>query len=330
MTDISNSVRIRNFFYKHLPWIFIILSTIFVGLAQSEIISNTHINSFIEKIGIALFSSGVFAAVLKSLQFTGIFREEIEKVILGTDFVKNRKDLPELWRAISKAMYNEKFPEISDKIESKILDTYLPTEYTYYYENFIITINIEEITEDFDIIYTQTMKFKVILDVNTEKVELTTYIISNEQDRSENTIHEIDFFEVDGERITLQEDSSTKEDDLKIKYIIPLIGKGPFQIHTRSRRRYSLNYENCKLIRFSTFTKNMDVTISHPEDVRVSFFNVGNAVSFESQHEEIANQISKSHKNDVLLPYQGFGMSFEKKKPKKTINENLLTENAVN
>lgn len=45
-----------------------------------------------------MLSSGIFTAILKSLQFTGIFKEEISKVMVGTDFIKNRNDLPELWK----------------------------------------------------------------------------------------------------------------------------------------------------------------------------------------------------------------------------------------
>ncbi len=321
MTTINEKTGYEKFLdysYRYLAWIFIVLALLLVLLSMSEIISNPKINTLLEKIGIALFSSGVFAAVLKSLQFTGIFREEIEKVILSTDFVKNRRDLPQLWSSISKAIYNEKFPIISEEIEARILKTYLPTEYDYYYKDYIITIKVEQVTDNFEIIYTQTRKYDVVFDPNVEKSKLLAYVAINERDQTATAENTIEYFKINGVEVDLVEDSSTVDDKFKTKYVIPIERKEkPLHVETRTKRRYSLNYENCKLLRFATFTKNMDVTVSFPDDVRVSFFNLGNTKPFDVHHEEIPNQLSRSHKNDVLLPHQGFGMSFEKLKVNK-------------
>jgi hypothetical protein len=61
----------------------------------------------------------------------------------------------------------------------------------------------------------------------------------------------------------------------------------------------------------ATFTKGMDVLISFPKEINVSFFNIGNKKLFEKLHEDVEGQMTRSHKNDVLLPYQGFGLSFD-------------------
>ena len=92
-------------------------------------------------------------------------------------------------------------------------------------------------------------------------------------------------------------------------------GNKVFKTHRKVKRRYSLKNENYKLVRMSTFTKGVEVLICYPENISVSFFNIGNVNFFEPEHVDVKNQISRSHKNDVLLPYQGFGMSFEVIKP---------------
>lgn len=223
-----------------------------------------------------------------------------------------------MWSSISKAIYNEKFPKISKEIEARILKTYLPTEYDYYYRDYIITVHVEEITDDFEIVYTQTKKYDIIFDPSVDKSELLAYISINEQDKTITAKDFIEYFKIDGEDVKLVEDVSTAHDKFKTKYIIPIERKEkPLRVETRTKRRYSLNHENCKLLRFSTFTKNVDVTVSYPNDVRISFFNLGNTKPFDVQHEEIPNQLSRSHKNDIILPHQGFGMSFEKLKNNK-------------
>jgi len=125
-------------------------------------------------------------------------------------------------------------------------------------------------------------------------------------------INEIEFFKVDGIDFKPSEDLDTLDDDEAQKFTIPLKGKGPFKIHSKFRRKYSLKGENYKLFRMNTFTRNMDVTISFPSHVGVSFFNVGNVNYFEKHHTEVKNIVSRSHRNDVILPYQGFGISFER------------------
>jgi hypothetical protein len=307
----TNWELFKKWAYKYLGWIFLTIALLLLLLYSTHLI-RAEINNLIEKLAFALISSGVFAVVLKSIQFTGLFKEEIEKVILGTDFIKNRKDLPELWRSISKEIYKRKFPNISEELENRILGTYFPTNSDFYFEDYIVTINIEEIDKDFNISYTQTCKYNVILDKDIDKTNLTIKIATHQIEGLPEIINELVFFNINGEAVTSLAVDDLIEDNNVIKHTIPLNGKAPFKIHSKFKRKYSLKDENYKLFRMTTFTKNMDVTISYPDNISVSFFNIGNVNFFEKQHIEIKNQICRSHKNDVILPYQGFGMSFER------------------
>ncbi len=310
----SNYKKIQRWSFANMVWILLIISLLLMLVIYLDWVKDAKLLDLLEKISLAILSSGIFAAVLKSIQFTGLFKEEIEKVILGTDFVKNRRDLPQLWKTISKTIYKRKFPNISEDLENLILDTYFPTNEDYYYEDYIVTINIEEINNDFEIIYTQTCKYKVVLDKDVDEIELSLETaISQEEDSSE-IINKLEYFTIDGKEAETKEDESTKSNPKISKYLIPIKGNGPFEIHSKFNRRYSLKNENYKLFRMKRFTKNMELVISYPENVCVSFFNIGLVNSFTQQHVEINNQISRSHKNDIILPHQGFGMSFELKR----------------
>lgn len=308
-----DKLEMRKKIYENLPWILTVLSAIIILISKIEVTPNVVINDILEKLGIAMFSSGVFAAVLKSIQFTGLFKEEIEKVILGTDFIKNRRDLPDLWRGISKEIYKQKFPQISSDLENRILNTYFPTKTDYYYLDYMVTINIEKITDDLVIHYTQTCKYTVITDENTKDTHLTLTTTIKQVDDAPPITNNLNFVRVNNQDVTPKEDDETVEDEFVKKFIIPLKGEKTYNIYTKYTRSYSLKNENYKLFRMNTFTKNMDVVISFPEDVCVSFFNIGNVTKFEKQHVEVKNQICRSHRNDVILPHQGFGMSFEKR-----------------
>lgn len=162
----------EEFYYKskkwikrHLTWIYLTISIIFIFYpASSYSIFNEHWNSLFQKIGFIALTSGIFAGVLKSIQFTGLFKDELAKVISGNEFLKNRKDLPDLWKKISKLIYAEKFPEISDLLEDRILTTYFPTDKNHYIEDMVVTIKIHNISDEFIISYTQTVEYNAILD----------------------------------------------------------------------------------------------------------------------------------------------------------------------
>lgn len=306
--------KIRKYLLQNLAWISIVISCILFILSQWDYISEP-IRNLLEKIGITVLSSGVFSAVLKSLQFTGLFREEISRIMIGTEFIKNRTDLPELWKEISKILYNKKFPGISEYLENRILNSYFPKNETFYYEDYNVCIKISEINENFEITYEQESEYYVVLDNELDEAELMIESeISDNSDNSLTIVNKLRYFRVDGEDWSLEEDESTKSNPKKTLYRIVLNkGKKRYKIHSCYDRKYSLKDENYKLFRMKHITKGMMVLVDYPEDVSVSFFNIGLIKGFDSYGQSIKNRMCKVHKDDIILPQQGFGMSFEKK-----------------
>ncbi|MDM1298189.1 hypothetical protein HXZ94_06710 [Empedobacter falsenii] len=308
--------NIRIYLFKNLSWILILLSIIIYSTSLLVDQNNENLVNVLEKAGTAILSSGVFTAVLKSLQFSGIFKEEISKVISGTDFIQNRNDLPELWKEVSKTLYNRKFPNISDELENRILETYFPTNTNFYYEDYNVSINITEINDKFEISYTQICEYKVILD--TDSISAILEIeneISDDCSSDIKVINKLEYFYVNGIKKNINEDQSTIANDRKSLYKINLSsdnGTKEFNIKSKYIRHYPLSNENYKLFRVKYLTKGMHVSINFPKDVRVSFFNIGLINGFKNFNEDFPYHICRIHKNDIILPQQGFGMSFEK------------------
>ena len=305
--------KIRTWIYKNLFWLLIIFSILI--LWGSGEITDLWWKNILEKAGIAILSSGVFAAVLKSIQFAGIFKDEVSKVMLETDFIKNRRDLPDLWSKISKIIYDRKFKKISKDLEQIILDYYFPTNSKFYYKDYFVTINIEKIDRDFNIYYTQTCTYDVIVAKNIDNITLVLETTITQQDdiESASIINELEYFKVNGKEQKTKEAPETVNNKDFSKYFVDIKGKGPHKIQSKYKRKYSLKNENYKLFRLNHFTKNMDVAINYPKDVYVSFFNIGLVKKFEHVHVEFDNQIHRKHRKSLIFPKQGFGMSFEKK-----------------
>lgn len=303
---------LQKIIFKNLTWILIILSLILFLVSLSGFL-NDKVSSVIEKAGLAILSSGIFAAILKSLQFTGIFKEEIIKVMSGTSFIENRNDLPEIWKDVSKSLYKRKFPKISDLLEDTILNTYLPTKAKFYYEDYNVSINITEINENFEISYTQTCEYNVILDEQSDSAVLEIESqISDDDDPKSSIINELVYFKENNIDVDLKEDESTKNDPKKTLYRHTLTNGKVFTIKSKYNRKYPLKNENYKLFRLKYLTHGMHVSVSFPEDVRVSFFNIGLVNGFNNVNEDFKQHICRILSNELILPYQGFGMSFEK------------------
>ncbi|WP_347216506.1 hypothetical protein [Chryseobacterium sp.] len=314
-TEESKFQRFKKWVNRNITFIYFTIALVFILFPNSTFSLFTEKwNKVIEKIGFIALTSGVFAGVLKSIQFTGLFKDELQKVISGSDFLNNRKDLPDLWKKVSKILYSEKFPEISDLLEDRILATYFPTNRNHYNEDLIITIIIHEITDDFTIHYTQTMEYNAILDSNIKQtyINFTSSITDND---SVDEINNLISFKVDNEEMKDKVNPEERtENNEKIKsYTHQLKGKKKFFIHNKTERKYSLKGENFKMIRFNTFIKNLDVTVSYPNDIEVSFFGIGVVNDFVSTHDNIENVICRRHREDLILPRQGFGLSFNKK-----------------
>lgn len=301
----------RKWIYINLFWILIALG-IFILYMSSWDSFNIYFQDILEKSGLAVLSSGVFASVLKSLQFTGIFKKEIEKIVLGTKFIENRNDLPKLWRKVSRSLYNKKFPMISEELENIILNNYFPTDHPYYYNDFRYTLDIEELTSDNVIKFTQNFSFEVVLAKGENEAILDGYFKIEKKPELKELINEREFFKIDGENYLKKVDKTPFEDEFEKGYTfkISVKNKSRFRVETKERREYCIDEDNYKIFRVSKITKEMDVSISYPKNMNVSFFNVGLVNSFERVHIEHKRKISRVHKKGLILPYQGFGITF--------------------
>lgn len=307
--------KLKKWFKRNLTWVYFTIAIIFIlfpGTSYSPF--SEYWNNLIQKIGFVGLTSGVFASVLKSIQFTGLFRDELNKIISGTEFLNNRKDLPDLWKKVSKSIYDQKFPEISDLLEDRILTTYFPMDKNHYNEDFVVSIVIHDIDKNFVINYTQTIEYNAILD--SEKNEsIIGYTETITDDQGVDEKNELLSFKIDGIEIDLDKCREVKKEDGKIKHIhnVSITGKKKVKVFLKVKNTYSLKGENVKLLRFNTITRNVDVTVSYNNNIDVSFFNIGLVNNFEPIHTDIKNTISRRHRDDLILPKQGFGLSFNKK-----------------
>ncbi|MCG8731630.1 hypothetical protein [Tenacibaculum finnmarkense] len=305
--------KFRNWIYARLVWVLLTIAILLLYLSKSAVFSD-ELNLLVEKIGIAVLSSGVFAAVLKSLQFQGIFKKEIEDVILSDKFIEHRRDKEKLWISVSKAIYKKKFPKISKQLNKIILDEYFPKKRMYYYDDYRATITIHKLEDNGVIQFTQTIYYKVVMQTGVKKANIigNNTIDKPDNDSSTKNINKREYFKIDGVDRLNQLDMKKEETEFETitTYSTTVKDKPCFTVEMKDYREYNIFEDNIKILRTSAITNEMNVSVTYPKNMNVQFFNVGVINEFEKVNIDHENCISRKYKDGLILPNQGFGISF--------------------
>lgn len=304
--------------YKNLVWLLLLGAAALFSTSRLDFFG-VEANKVLEKLSYAIVSSGVFAAVLKSLQFTGIFKKEIEDIILGDRFIETRQDKNKLWKSVSKAIYDKKFPGISEDLNNIILKRYFPRDHNFYYDDFRYTLNIEELSTDGVIKFTQTFYYNVVLGNGINEATMNGTFTIDKRTADDDMVNKREYFKIDGVDKMSEITDTLIEDEYEIKseYSITVSDKKKFLVEIKDRREYNIFEDNYKTITVNSITKEMDVSIMYPENMTASFINIGLLDAFERKHVEHKNKISRIHKKGLILPCQGFGITFGLKKIQK-------------
>ena len=92
---------------------------------------NEKWKEFVSGLGKTFLAGAIFSMLLKTAQFLGVFKEEIEKVIYDTKFISNRVDLPEYWEKVTKELFKNRFPRINKAITKDVKEIYLQAGYQF-------------------------------------------------------------------------------------------------------------------------------------------------------------------------------------------------------
>lgn len=317
---------VRLFVFKHMVWLLLLLSAILLLISKLNWFI-PEVNDFLEKLGFTVTSSGVFAAVLKSIQFTGIFKSELENVIYGNKFIKQRAQKEKLWRAVSKAIYKKRFPDISKRLNNLILEEYFPKKKNYYYDNYVVSLTIKELQKNglIKFKFIQTINYDVIMETgHTEAILEGGYIFDKPDPDSDiehvNTRKCFKITKRNKKGKVITEDILQKFDGYKKNsstdfksiyfYKIPVENNGNFSVEVKDIREYNIFEDNNKLFRTSAITKSMKFHVSFPDNMHVQFFNVGIMGECKKLHVDNQNSITREYIDGLILPNQGFGISF--------------------
>lgn len=94
---------------------------------------------FIFQIGTAILGAGIFAAIIKSAQFTNLFQQHISDVFYAPEKIKNGAPLIYKWRTITDAMLRSALPNSHSKAAYLIEKQFFNSDLEYHFEDYRAT-----------------------------------------------------------------------------------------------------------------------------------------------------------------------------------------------
>lgn len=267
-------------------------------------------------VGSISLTSGIFAGIAKSNQFTEIYKKIFREIIYGTEHLENRNDLEKIWDNVTKTLSHKKFQRISSLMNNNIKKYFLPLNHDYYYNNFSVDINIEFCEENDDyVIVTEETKFTIICD--DENLEInTTHRLSLKTDPANRSLTKCQINSLSLDNV-IQKDLDfkvTNEKNLLLGgYKKDLIGKKSYTIIRKDVKQYSLLYNPIKKQLAAWIYNNCSVDITYPKGLFIDFSGLGTLNDFTVDHKNTNthNRLKAEYKG-LIYKNQGFLIYFRK------------------
>lgn len=278
---------LKQFYPTAIPIILLTVGIISITLGSFVSFENKNWEKYLTTLGGSVLASGIFALILKSVQFLGVFKEELNSIIFETKFLKNRVDLPQFWEKVTKELVKDRFPHIHNNIMNDVKDTYLPTSAVQYYDNCVNVIDIKLVEKERKIISVRQKQYFTIIPSETNQKFSHPYwnriICPVDCSFTSCTVNSI---KVNGKEKKGTFDINQKKQDgsLITDFDVPLSGeKLGYNLEIDVTKVYSLDNDN--LIAYSNryIQNNFKVQI-FLEGIKVKFHECGTLFNFKTNH----------------------------------------------
>lgn len=268
-------------------------------------------------IGTTIVTAVVFVTIVKSKQFSEIFRKQLREIVYCTEHLEKRKDIRELWMNTSKAMYEKNFPELCEKLEDN-LEKYIPIDSSKYYENYIykVDISFDKENENY-LILKESESFDLISRTKKEIEYRSTCLFEKEDYKEEISDYQMKEFKVNKKIIECKEpqlkvDKKYKGKKIAVSHIRTLSGENKYTIEKEELKKYSLKVENTKAHTCSHIFHNYVLEVTHPKELEVKFYENGTLNNFDKKpNREIGDSIFQRFEyQGIMFKNQGTRIIF--------------------
>jgi hypothetical protein len=293
----------RNALINAVPYLALLFGILIFLYGTFGTFESSLNKEFFSGLGKTILASGIFALLLKTIQFMGVFKNELTKVVYDPKFLANRKDLPEIWEGISKEVFKNKFSGISKKLLKDITEVYFPTKHTTYYDDLQHLISIKFDAEGL-LLLDYMVELNVVCSSAKEQcIYEYSSVLTFKNNRNEVTMDSRSV-KVDKQVVLPEHKEILDGNQLINRYKLILLGKERYRIERDEYKRYSLDIDNIMYFRAAKITNNIKVTIEHPPNLIVNFKKCGTIYDYELARS--TTSLKEYRYNGIVYPEQGY------------------------
>lgn len=298
------------YFKSGIAWIILIVGILFYYIAYSQLEQQSVWKEVLIKIGDVFIIGVILGYLSNAAAFLGVFKQDLQDIIYGKDFIKQRKDISPLWETVSKQMFKNKFPTIHKEF-LKVIKNYFPENEVSYYNDYESHITIEWIDKNTGMIRVrESVSFEFIADSTDEFVyPLKTWTRVTDSNSYKN---EITKFTVNGKFPEITDSSEYREQDcICQEQKIKLKGSTKYEICYERVKEYDINEDNYIGFRAKYIVNKLRVCLIHPNDINAIFTCRGTQLDFDTIVND-KGRIEKKYRS-IILPRQGYVFALQKK-----------------
>jgi hypothetical protein len=266
--------------------------------------------------GTALLAGGICTGILKSLQFMGIYSEEIRKIFSHKDTrgerqgdiftifsnrcfdsIFNREDA---WKTATMALLESKISDscIIEEITGDVLNKYLPIAQGRYVTDITDIVEIYWIDEEKGV-------YRIVDDlsyrIHPTSIDGTTLTYNYSERRLDDiNSHKITYLKTKGASDSEDQwvdhsgiiENIDDPKNIRTKYSFTVSGRDEFCFHRKSETVSSLAVEPFQKSTLKTITKVVNLTVIHPNTMNVDFESLGTRDMFN---------VTKTEQNGCLV-----------------------------
>lgn len=314
-----------------LPFIFMVILLLGGGLlvfwGYREDVSTEggrKLQNLYYTVGAAGLSGGLFGAVLKSLQFLGIFQVALENIVLtNKDWLSTLSDarLRKLWADTTHALVVKGFPELSANLSDGIFRQMVPGLEEFYYSKMYRRLDILSYDPETDMLIMKE-EFELVINAHADVEVPYAFELA-----SETGSLTITYLSIDGEDVTknvkncsCEEGGSSSATQLKNKiytsevcYSTKLKGKNKYSVRRHHTRHVKLSSDPVAHVVSRRFVESMVVAITNgaEQHIRVRPFPIGIPSESFKPRQEGATML-RIDVDQLLFPGDGLLLVFER------------------
>jgi hypothetical protein len=284
-------------------WILLIIGIIAYVMGYG-VIKDPIWNSISIKIGDVFIIGCVIGYLTNAARFLNLFKQDLQDIIYGKEFISKRRDIDSVWENLSKLLFKNKFP----KIHKELLQTtkeYFPKDEISYYDDYETHIVIEWVNKETGIIKTTDNVSFNLITVTTEEFvyPMKTWTTTND------IVNVVTKIKVNGKEpdcVIDADPQKDKEGSVCQEKRIKLRGSTKYKIEYTREKTYSIRSDYYIGFRAKYITTNLRACIDLPEGIEALFICRGTQKDFdEVSVNNNKNRIERKYKG-IVLPRQGY------------------------